>query len=392
MTAAVRSLIVAFLAALVVVALMPYGSAEAMIVRAAGTRGTLGAIARWEARPVSDSIERIPVRDGSIRVRVFRPSGTARRSALLVSGVHPDGINEPRLAALARDLAGAGIIVVSPEIPDLIAFRLTAGVTNTIEDAALWMIRRPDLFGPHAVAVIGVSVSGGLSIVAAGRPALRDHTAYVMSFGGHGNLPRVLRYLCTGVEPSPPSGGDGRARRPHDYALAVVLHQAADLAVPPDQVEALRRGLEEFLAASALARSDPTRAGVRFEAARAMQARMPEPAATLMTLVNDRNVAGLGLRLLPYLDRLGEDPSLSPDRSAPPTAPVYLLHGAGDNIIPAVETALLARTLQGRTKVRYLPSGFLTHADVSSRPTLGEALSAIAFWKAALGEQRSVLW
>ena len=386
MRAAVRALIVVWLAALVVVALMPYWNAAAIILRAAGTGGTLGTISRWEARSVSDSIGRIPVRAGSIRARLFRPTGTVRRAALLVSGVHPDGINEPRLAALARDLAGTGITVVSPEIPDLMAFRLTAGVTNTIEDAALWMTKRPDLFSPSAVAIIGVSFSGGLAIVAAGRPTLRGRVAYVMSVGGHGNLPRVLRYLCTGVEPSP-SGGDGRRRPPHDYALAVVLHQAADLVVPAEQVDTLRGGIEEFLAASALARTESTPAGARFEAARAMQARMPEPAATFMKLVNDRDVAGLGLRLLPYLDRLGQDPSLSPDRSTPPTAPVYLLHGADDNIIPAVETELLARALDGKTKVRYLLSGFLTHVDVSARPTVAETWRMIAFWKAALGER-----
>jgi pimeloyl-ACP methyl ester carboxylesterase len=386
MNAAVRTLAVVLIAAVAVAAVLPYGHAAALILRAAGTGGVLGTVARWEAQRVSERIEQIPTRDESIRARIFRPSGTVRRSALLVTGVHPDGIDEPRLVALARDLAGTGLTVVTPEIPDLMQFRLTANVTNIIEDAARWMTSRPDLFSDNAVGIIGVSFSGGLSVVAAGRPALRDRVAYVVSFGGHGNLPRVLRYLCTGIEPSP-AGRPGRSRAPHDYALAVLLHRAAELAVPSEQVGLLREGVETFLGASALARTKPSQAGKVFEAARTMQSAMPEPAASLMKQVNDRDVAGLGTRLVPYLDRLEQDPSLSPDRSSPPSAPVYLLHGTDDNVIPAAEAVLLAAHLQRSTRVRTLISGFLSHADMSDRPTVGEVWRMVAFWKAALGEQ-----
>jgi hypothetical protein len=210
--------------------------------------------------------------------------------------------------------------------------------------------------------------------------------AYVLSFGGHGNLPRVLRYFCTGAEPPSP-GGDARLRQPHDYALAVLLHQAAELAVPPDQVVPLRRGIETFLQASALARIDEKRAMQVLQVGRAFQNELPEPSATLMKLVNARDVTTLGGRLRPYLDRLGQNPALSPDRSPPPAAAVYLLHGTDDNVIPAVESELLAAHLRAGTRVRMLLSGFLTHVDLSSRPTMSDTWRMIAFWKAALGEQ-----
>jgi dienelactone hydrolase len=275
--------------------------------------------------------------------------------------------------------------VVTPEIPDLLNFQLTGRVTDTIEDAALWIVKRHDLFGSSPVAMLGVSFSGGLSIVAAGRPSLRDRVAYVLSFGGHGNLPRVLRFLCTGIEPAL-SGDSGRARRPNNYALTVMLHQAADLVVPAEQSGVLREGIEIFLRASALDRFDKTQADRTFVEARALQMRMPEPSANLMAYVNDRNVAALGRALLPYLDRLGQDPSLSPDRSAAPSAHVYLLHGSDDNVIPAVETERLAQHLEKATKVRTLISGFLTHVDVATRPTVQDTWRMIAFWKAVLGE------
>ena len=66
---------------------------------------------------------------------------------------------------------------------------------------------------------------------------------------------------------------------------------------------------------------------------------------------------------------------------------VLLKAGLDDNVIPAVESDLLAEHLKGHTRVRRLQSGFLTHVDVSTHPSAEETLEMIAFWKAALGER-----
>lgn len=374
-----RRIVIAIAAAAIVAAvLVPYWSAAMLIARAAAAPRWLLPVARWTGRPVSDSLVHVPVRSGSIRARVFRPAGTPSRATLLVSGVHADGIEEPRLVHLARELAATGVVVLTPEIDDLVHYRITSRVTDTIEDVGHWMSTRPGTFGASRLGLIGVSFSGGLTLVAAGRPSLRDRVAYVLSFGGHGNLPRVLRYLST---------GEGGSRPPHDYALAVVLHHAAELVVPPEQVASLRAVIEMFLNASALDRREPERAERLFAAARLQQLAMAEPSATLVRYVSDRNVAALGARIAPHLGRLGQDPALSPDRSPAPAAPVYLLHGADDNVIPAVESTLLAEHLRGRTRVRQLLSGFLTHVDVAARPGVKDTWDMIAFWTALLAEQ-----
>src|SRR5438128_665375 len=197
MKPAARILTLAAIAGVAVVMLLPYWHAAAMIVRAAGRHDAIGRAAQWDARPVSDRVEQIPTRDGPVRARIFTPAPASDDAVLLVSGVHPDGIDEVRLVDLARDLAGTGVNVVTPEIPDLMQYRLTGRVTDTIEQTAEWLADQRALSGTHRIGMIGVSFSGGLSIVAAGRPALRDRVAYVFSFGGHGNLPRVLRFYCT---------------------------------------------------------------------------------------------------------------------------------------------------------------------------------------------------
>ncbi len=125
----------------------PYWSAAMLISRAAGTTGSLGTISQWAGQRVSRSVEQIPIRSGATRVRIFRPDGPPTRAALLVSGVHRDGIDEPRLMSLAHELAATGIVVVTPEIDDLIHYQLTGRVTDTIEDVAVWMAAHPQSFG-----------------------------------------------------------------------------------------------------------------------------------------------------------------------------------------------------------------------------------------------------
>ncbi len=113
-----------------------------------------------------------------------------------------------------------GTPVVTAEVPDLLRYRITPALTDAIEDAAAWTADQPALASDGKVGVFGISFAGGLSIAAAGRPRVRDRVAYVLSFGGHGNLGRVVRYLCTGQQP------DGAYRKPHDYGVVVALMQS----------------------------------------------------------------------------------------------------------------------------------------------------------------------
>src|SRR5205814_3968483 len=125
---------------------------------------------------------------------------------------------------------------------------------------------------------MGISFSGGLSIVAAGRPSLAGHVSYVFAIGGHDDLPRVLRYWCTGQEPYPRQqvGLSATAtpapftRAPDDRGVAVILLGIAERLVPPAQVEPLGEGVRKYLSASALDGGvDTARAPAEFEAVRA---------------------------------------------------------------------------------------------------------------------------
>ena len=172
-----------------------YARGLSLVVRAAHIEGWLGHVAGmqvhpWHANPAAQ----LATRHGPIASRLYVPEGTIRRAAVLTPGIHAMGIDEPRLKGLAGDLAASGVAVLTIALPDLTRYRFSLDAVDEIEDAGLWLSRQPALAPDGKVGLMGISFAGGLSVVAAGRPTLRDHVAYVFSFGGHGDMQRVLRY------------------------------------------------------------------------------------------------------------------------------------------------------------------------------------------------------
>ena len=358
-----------------------YLRAAAFVVQAAGMQGFARTAARLETNAFDESAVAVPWRGGELRGRLYTPRGASDRAMLLVPGVHAAGVDEPRLVQFARDLAAVRHTVLTAELADLTQYRITPRTTDMIEDAALWLSQQQALAPDGRVGMMGISFAGGLSIVAASRPSIRDRVAFVMSFGGHGDLPRTLRYLCTGIQ------GDGARRPPHDYGVAIILLNVAERVVPPDQVLPLRAAILTFLEASRLDMVDKPKSAAEFERARARGTALPEPARTLMQYVNERDVVHLGPILLPHVAALGDDSMLSPAHSAAPAASVYLLHGTDDNVIPAIESYLLADTLRRRgVAVDQLATPLITHAEVDKSAGAMAMWRLVSFWESLLGE------
>ncbi len=377
---------------------LPYLDALGFIIRAADLPGTPATLANGRSYNFTrEPTTTIPTRSGDVPARLFKPEGRFRRTVLLMPGVHRDGIDESRLVGLAEDLAATGYNVMTVAAPDLQKFKVTPAVTDVIEDAIRWTSEQPQFRTDGKIGVLGISFTGGLSIVAAGRASVRDRVAFVMSFGGHGDLSRAMHYLTSGEvlgdleaakRSSAVAGADHvGVHPPHDYGLAVVLLNLADRVVPADQVAALSRGIDGFLLASSLAVTDPPKSVPVFEEMKKYQETLPEPSRTYMQYVNDRAVDKLGPILLPVADALKDHPgmpALSPERATPPSAPIFLLHGVDDSVIPSMETVLLAEHLKGKADVEGLLSGLITHAEVNRTASSTEVWRLARFWRAIM--------
>ena len=358
-----------------------YVRGAAFVIKAAGMQGAARTIAEWEAVDVSEERLEIPWRGGRLPARKYLPHGRRHRPFLLIPGVHASGVDEPRLVGFARELASLGHPVLTAGPPDLARYSISPAATDAIEDAARWLADQRDLAPDGRIGMMGISFAGGLSIVAAGRPSLKDHVASVLSLGGHGDLSRTLRFLCTGEL------ADGGHLAPHDYGVVIILLGVADRVVPADQVDALRHAVLTFLEASRLDLVDKAESAATFEQARAIEGTLPEPSRTLMSYVNNRDVEKLGPILLPHVPSISMDPSLAPASSPPPSAPVYLLHGTDDNVIPAAESIALAADLTRRGATAHvLATPLITHAEVDRTAAISAVWKLVKFWGDVLDE------
>jgi hypothetical protein len=367
----------------------PYIHGLSFVIRAAEMQGAARRVADFDTTGVTEREIAIPTRRGPMRARLYEPAGAHRRAALLTSGLHASGIDEPRLVRLARQIASSHIAVVTPDIPELSRFEIAPAITDAIEDGGIWLAADQTLAPDHHAALMGISFSGGLSVVAAGRPSLAQRVAYVFSLGGHDDIGRVLRYLCTGREARPsPDVRLGSAEAatdfvlpPHDYGVAVILLSLADRVVPAAQVEPLRTGIRKYLWASALDGGvDKAGAPAEFEAVRAFARTLPEPSARLMRYVIDRDVVHLGARLVPLIGATSAADGLSVSKSPKPSAPVFLLHGLADNVVPPIESEYLAADLRGHAPTRLLLSGLISHAEADRPMHVNDVLQLAGFW------------
>ncbi len=283
----------------------PYVASTAFLLDLSGTAQGLRRVLPVRVHAVHTRDLTVPTRDGPVAARLYEPSAASDRSVIVFPGVHAGGNDEPRLVAFSRRLAGTGVRVLTVPLPELRRFQITPSSTDMIEDATRWMADNPALAPDGHVALAGISFAGGLALVAAGRPALAGKLQLVFALGGHADLPRVMRYLCTGRLP------DGTIRPPHDYGVALITLAALPHLVPASQVEAARQAVLAFLDASSLASTDEAGAMAIFASARLATAALPEPSRSLVRLVNNRDVTdagaeapavhrGLGRRLGPF--------------------------------------------------------------------------------------------
>jgi dienelactone hydrolase len=308
----------------------------------------------------------ISAQGAPIRARLYRRSDHPRGKGLVIGhGVHFKGIDEPRLMPFARELARTGLVVVTPELDDLIDYKITTRGKEVISRTAIWLSDRGDLVTDRRVGILGFSFAGGLALVAASEPALEGRLSYVTSVGGHHDLDRVLRFLMTNRVETPLGAKEMPA---HEYGLLVLLYQRLDHFVPEADRDVMRAAVRSWL--------HEERAQAFTYAARR---------STLESeRLFERIAAGTLQELRPELERLialqkDELRALSPSgRIARLGIPVYLVHGAGDSVIPASETEWAERELQGTEHVA-LVSPLLEHVEVNKPAGLSDRIALVRF-------------
>jgi dienelactone hydrolase len=318
--------------------------------------------------------ERIALPDGSaLRSRRYRPAHDDRAPVLaLLHGVHPLGIDEPRLERFARALAASGLDVHTPELPELLSLDVGASIVPRI--AGCVSALRPQR-GQGKLGAIGISFTGGLLLMAAATPQGAASLDYVVAIGSHADVRRVARHYAG--EPARGPNGE-RADGPVDpYGARVLIAAFADALFAAEDVATAREALRQYLAE-------------HYAEARAVAARLSPAGAARMQAV----LAPDGRGLRPALAELARAhapalAALSPaGHLAALRVPTLLLHGAADPIVPSTETAWLAREVPRAALERVLITPALRHAEASGPPSVGDELALVDFVAAILAHSR----
>jgi dienelactone hydrolase len=303
---------------------------------------------------------------GRVRARLYYRADRPRGPGVVVAhGVHYQGIDEKRLVPFARALAREGLVVLTPELAELADYRITGSGVGIIEDSVSYLESRRDHVSADRVGLLGFSFAGGLALVAAARPELEGKLSFVTSVGGHQDLSRVLHFLIHDEITTPAGVVHEKA---HEYGLVVLVYGNLEHFAPAPDLPVLRGAFKAWL--------EEDRARARTFASQCTTAE----GKRLWGLLESGTLGTLG----PELDRLlaaqrAELSALSPSGHLHEIdAPVYLLHGAHDSVIPPSETSFGDREL-GSTPHAALVSPLLEHVEVNGAAGLGAELDLLAF-------------
>ena len=296
----------------------------------------------------------IALRKERINADVFTPPQAEAPTIVFLHGMSPLGISDPRQIVAAKALASAGFRIVCPELPEIRNLKIEAGSIDRFRKILLYLQQNRDLCPPGRFALFAPSFSGAICLKAAADVQLAGSITAVAALGAFSRIERSLNHLMHDEHADP-------------YARLVILANFM-----PRLKEGKRLG-RYYLAAAhdnwqETASRNPSLHGFEPTDERSKELRRLTAAEQrLVARIEDDKPfrIQLGGRLLKVMQDTLDAYNVSEVAGAI-TAPVFLLHGAGDDVIPAREsTELFPLLREGRLVVTPLMGH--SHAAVSLR-------------------------
>ena len=283
-----------------------------------------------------------------VRARLYLPVNKPDAPALVIfHGVHHLGIDEPRLMGFAAAIASCGILVLTPELPDIKDYHVSEDSVRTIGESLKWFAARTG--GP--VGVMGLSFSGGLALVAATDPLYHPVFKFVLAVGSQDSMARVTDYYRTGSDVRP--DGTIEMLPAHEYGPLVLEYEYLEDFIPRRDFGSVRAVLRAHLYEDRAAEAKASlglKEVQRREVHELLDATSPVTRAKIAATIAKHNGELAGLSPHGRLEKL--------------SIPVYLLHGEADSIIPSAETLWMASELTSEDLKAMLVSPVLSHLDL----------------------------
>ena len=308
---------------------------------------------------------------GEVPARLYVPRGIpSAPGVVLVHGVHHTGIDEPRLMRFARSIAASGVTVMTPAISELADYHVDPQSIDTIGAAVHALSSK---IAQPTVGLMGMSFGGGLSLLTAADPRFERAVGFVVAVGAHDDLGRVSHFFATNEI----AGPDG-AKVPihaHEYGALVLVYSHIESFFPAEDLPVAKDALRLWL-------------WEKREDARAKMPGLSPDARAKMQRLFDGKVDSIAPEILAELTKNKETAAaVSPHgRLSGVHVPVFLLHGAGDTVIPASETLWLAQDLPAGVVKNLLVSPAIVHVELEGEPSMGDKWALVHFMADVLAQ------
>jgi pimeloyl-ACP methyl ester carboxylesterase len=300
-------------------------------VRLARSLHSLALGANGENLPVKTAEIQAQSGDRTYRAIVYCPlKSIPTRAVILIAGLSELGCHHPRMIAFSRHLADSGLMVITPDIQEYRDLQLTAAPITQI---LFWHKRISSLEGGakvQAIGIAGISFSGTIALMAAADPEISRKTAFVVALGPYCDLTQCAKDWFAGPPDAPAEVTYGGKF----YAKWIIMRTALDMVKSNKDRLFLHALLDTLLLQNKILPADPslTAEGKRWYELATMSGNRSDPELSgqiescLMTTVY---------------------PSLNPEKALKEiSCPVFIIHGASDDLIPAREGLALHRKLQ----------------------------------------------
>jgi dienelactone hydrolase len=261
-----------------------------------------------------------PYAVGTVDAQLFKPATGGQHAAIVLLLGAGDLPRSDLAVRFAAALARLGIVTLVPEPSGMLAERLTFDEVDALR-ASLDVLQYRDDVDVGRVGFVGLSASGGLSIVAAGQPDLRGRVEFVNSFGSYAD---TLALLVDVASRSVVVDGQQRDWQPEQRTLEVVGHALEDAGVDAQTGAELVNGASRERAAE-------------------LVSQLPSSAVQKLTRVSP----------VDYLQDL--------------RAHIYLMHDQDDPFIPFTQSRALAAAAPPGVVERYTEFSIFSHV-IPDRP------------------------
>lgn len=293
----------------------------------------------------------------------YWPSHTkavALPTILLVHGLSPLAHQDPRMVNLARALAAVGFRVVAPEFAEVRHLVISPVSIDNIA-RCIRSVAMEYKSANYRIGVFSASFCGGVSLLAAARPEAAAWVSGLLALGSYTDVTSTLQYLLS-------------SEKADAYGRLLILKNFIHHSIGHDPEVQL--ALQTAIADNFYGRQPGDLAIV-------LQRLRPHAVHLVQTLLDHAAVRRYHFdRIRPQLKQISA--ALDVIRNVSRVkAPVWLLHGEDDNIIPANQSRLLHAALRRAGKrSTLLVSPLLGHSNVSlsfsTMPELAQLISAVA--------------